>query len=752
MNKYATALILGCVMVFTAITGYCAPLSAAVQVGADLEQPVLSDTIAAPSGLTAEANGTAVTLTWKDNSLNETTFSVERKVARGLFEPIATLRAGTTSYVDTGLQVGAQYTFRVRAMNSTSASPYSNEASVTISGSVSSDPDLQIDPNHQLDVERLLWDYRIDTLKPGEAIITRYKGPGGDVTVPSTLGGAQVTRIDTLAFDGCTGLTSIVVPSSVTSIGMDAFRGCTKLKKATLPDTITSIGLDCFAGCSSLSAINLPPGLSEIDLGTFNGCSSLAEISIPANVRTIKTDAFYNCTGLTAVNLPKSLSEIDPSAFRGCSNLTSLSIPGDNPSFTAAEGVLYSKDRSTLVVYPEGRVTGTVAIADHVKAIGPRVFFAVSNLKAIVFPSGLTSIGNQAFGGTGLASLTIPPTVKTVGSRAFEKCTSLKTVILPGTLTTIESGTFDGCAALTSVTMVNGVQTIGLNAFHGCSSLKTISLPSTIKVIGRGAFQKCPAFRSMWFYGYPPNIDWNAVDYRNDTPGDVTHHDSDVTLYYPRSLEDSWLNDFNYWGWDIEAFDPLNANTPQLAPGVTLKDLALPAQPSGSQVATRQYPGPLPDGSTSIRLSLGKNDFGVNGQSFAMDASPMIIQSRMMLPVRYVADPLGAATAWNQAEQKVTVTLNGTKIELWIGKSTAKINGADVAIDANNPNVKPLIVPPGRTMLPLRFVGEALGCKVEWDSQNKQAIITYQGNKLDPQPEPPIDQLDPQPEPPMPVA
>jgi hypothetical protein len=88
-------------------------------------------------------------------------------------------------------------------------------------------------------------------IEAGKAIITKYKGTGGDVTVPSTLGEAQVTRIDTLAFNGCTGLTSIFVPDSVTSIGMDTFRGCTKLKKVKLPDTITSIGLDCFAECST---------------------------------------------------------------------------------------------------------------------------------------------------------------------------------------------------------------------------------------------------------------------------------------------------------------------------------------------------------------------------------------------------------------------------------------------------------------------------------------------------------------------
>jgi len=745
VKKLVMALILCCLMVFTAITGYSAPVIAALPIGTDLNQPILRDTIAAPSQLTAEADGTSVNLSWKDNSTNETTFDIERKEARGAFEVIATVRSGNNSYVNRDLKAGAQYTYRVRAMTSIAASPYSNEATASISETVNFDPNIQIDPNHELNLDYLIWEYDIEA---GKAIITKYKGTGGDVTVPSTLGEAQVTRIDTLAFNGCTGLTSIFVPDSVTSIGMDTFRGCTKLKKVKLPDTITSIGLDCFAECSSLSSINLPPGLSEIELGTFNGCISLTDIAIPANVKTIETDAFYKCTGLTAVNLPEKLSQIHPSAFRGCSNLTSFSISGDNPSFTEAEGILYSKDKSTLVAYPAGKITGTIPIANHVKSIGPSVFFNESSLKGIAFPSGLTNIGNQAFYNTGLTSVIIPATVKTIGWSAFEKCTSLKTVSLPSTLTVIESDTFANCTSLTKVTIVNGVQTIGIDAFNGCSSLQEIYMPSTIIKIEEGSFQKCPAFRSMWFYGYPPSIDWNAVDYRKDTKEDVTHHDSDVTLYYPRALEEIWYNEYG-WGWDVEPFDPLNTNILQLAPGIALKDLMLPGQMAGGQTSSGQYPGLLPDGSMSIQLSLGKTDFGVNGQSFTMDASPMIIESRMMLPVRYVADPLGAATEWNQAEQKVTVTLNDTKIELWIGKSMAKINGADTPIDPDNPSVKPVVVPPGRTMLPLRFVGEALGCEVEWNAQNNQASLTYQGNKLDPQPEPPMDQLDPQPEPPM---
>ncbi|NLT21214.1 MAG: leucine-rich repeat protein [Syntrophomonadaceae bacterium] len=728
MKKVMVAITLCCLLVLMGIPVYAAPALAALPLNQNINTPILTNIILAPSQLIAVADGTSVTLTWTDNSSNETVFDIERKDNGGSFNPIATVRSGTTSYVNSGLNPNTQYTYRVRAMTSTASSAYSNEAAVTTGSATLINPNITIKPDKDIPMDHLLYDYKIIN---GNAEITKYKGPGGDVIVPSTLGGAKVTLIDTLAFTKCSEITSIVVPDTVTRIGMDTFRGCTKLKKVTLPDNITSIGLDAFAECSSLSSINLPTSLSKIELGTFNGCSSLTEILFPSSITTIEMDAFYKCTGLTQVTIPEKLVNLSPTAFAGCSKLAAINIAEGNPVYTSIDGILYSKDKSTLLVYPNGKITSSVTIADHVKSIGPNVFVGLSNLKSVVFPSGLTSIGNNAFRGAGLTSLTFPAAVKTIDYNAFEKCTSLKSISIPGTLTNVGSGVFQDCTGLTSVSMVNGVQTIGIDAFNGCSSLKGIHLPSTVQTIEKGAFQKCPELRSIWFYGNPPSyIDWDAVDYRKGVQNasyDQVNHYTEVILYYPRTLEIPWAYEYEWdpWGWSIAPFDPIQTNLQQLAPGITLKDIALPGQQTSSgKTASGIYPGPLPDGSTAIKLNLGKTDFGVNGQSFSMEVSPIILESRLLLPVKYVAEPLGATAAWNQEEQKVTVTLNNTVIELWIGKNKARVNGKEVMIDPDNPNVKPVVIPPGRTMLPLRFLGEALGCEVGWDQNLQQATLT----------------------------
>ncbi len=150
----------------------------------------------------------------------------------------------------------------------------------------------------------------------------------------------------------------------------------------------------------------------------------------------------------------------------------------------------------------------------------------------------------------------------------------------------------------------------------------------------------------------------------------------------------------------------------------------------------------LPTQKTSVSMlfTLNQDTYSVNDQTKQMDVSPVSIEGRTMLPIRFAADPLSAVTAWDGNERKVTVTLGETKLELWIGKNAALLNGSAIQIDPANPEVKPMIIN-DRTMLPMRFVAEKLGCDVEWLPATKQIKVDYSssGTWLDPQPEPPME-------------
>jgi S1-C subfamily serine protease len=148
--------------------------------------------------------------------------------------------------------------------------------------------------------------------------------------------------------------------------------------------------------------------------------------------------------------------------------------------------------------------------------------------------------------------------------------------------------------------------------------------------------------------------------------------------------------------------------------------LALPFTPSSAR-------GQASGAQTIIILQVGKSTMTVNGVSQAIDPQgtvPVIVESRTFLPVRAIVEALGGSIAWTAAEQKVTIIMGSDVIELFIGKSTARVNGSPVSIDPANAKVTPRIVG-GRTMLPVRFITERLGGTVVWNDATKTATLTF---------------------------
>lgn len=134
-----------------------------------------------------------------------------------------------------------------------------------------------------------------------------------------------------------------------------------------------------------------------------------------------------------------------------------------------------------------------------------------------------------------------------------------------------------------------------------------------------------------------------------------------------------------------------------------------------------------PEDKTTLVFIIDSNTYTANGELIQMDVSPQIIEGRTMLPIKYAATPLGADILWDGVARKVTVSLGEIKMELWIGQNSAIVNGKTVLIDAENPNVKPLIVK-DRTMLPLRFITENLGCEINWEAATRKVTITKDKN------------------------
>lgn len=125
------------------------------------------------------------------------------------------------------------------------------------------------------------------------------------------------------------------------------------------------------------------------------------------------------------------------------------------------------------------------------------------------------------------------------------------------------------------------------------------------------------------------------------------------------------------------------------------------------------------------RFYVNKTDYYQGSVPLTMDIAPTIIESRTFLPVRYVAEALGADVKWDAVENKVTLVRKNTTIQLWIDNPRAEVNGQTAFIDPTNHQVRPTVLPPGRTMLPIRFIAESLDCQIEWNDDLKEVKIVY---------------------------
>jgi hypothetical protein len=134
----------------------------------------------------------------------------------------------------------------------------------------------------------------------------------------------------------------------------------------------------------------------------------------------------------------------------------------------------------------------------------------------------------------------------------------------------------------------------------------------------------------------------------------------------------------------------------------------------------------VPAGETIVmHFYIDNPDYFINGALNTMDAAPTIFEGRTVLPIKYVAEPLGAAVGWDPGPRRVRITHQERIVDLWIGLNRAEVNGIGEMIDPNNERVTPVILPPGRTMLPLKFIAVQLGAQVDWDQVQRRVTITY---------------------------
>ncbi len=198
----------------------------------------------------------------------------------------------------------------------------------------------------------------------------------------------------------------------------------------------------------------------------FKWCSGLTTITLPESVTSIGDRAFSYCSSLTSVTIPASVERLGTGVFSSCLNLEEIIVSANNPVYSSLDGVLYNKDKTELLKWPDKKL-----------------------------------------------SVTIPESVTSIGESAFEDCRGLTTITIPNSVESIGNSAFSGCSGLTTVTLSESLTSIGRNTFSGCSGLTTITLPESLTSIGDYAFANCNQLESVTVHAVtPPEIGLNTFD------------------------------------------------------------------------------------------------------------------------------------------------------------------------------------------------------------------------------------------------
>ena len=259
-----------------------------------------------------------------------------------------------------------------------------------------------------------------------------------------------------------------------------------------------------------LTSIVLGSSVTSIGFRAFNNCSLLTSVTFTpnSNVTSIDATAFANCKNLTSINnIPQNVTNIDRDTFLTCSKLTSITVNTNNPNYSNDDnGILYDKNKTTLIVCPIGSSLTSIIIPSSVISIGTYAFYRCTRLTSITIPSSVISIGSYAFNGCSLlTSITIPSSVTSIKDSTFNNCSGLTSITIPNSVTSIGTYAFDGCRGLTSIIIPSSVISIGTYAFISCTGLTSITIPSTVTSIGASTFYGCTQLTSITVNTDNPN-------------------------------------------------------------------------------------------------------------------------------------------------------------------------------------------------------------------------------------------------------
>ena len=278
-------------------------------------------------------------------------------------------------------------------------------------------------------------------------------------------------------------------------------------------------------GQPNASVYKIPDGVESIEQAAFAQVNGLTAIELNG-VKKLAKGAFDKAVKLRNVLLGPSVDTIEDGAFGGNNDLAAFDVDPANPNYAAADGVIYTKNKEELVLFPAGKA-GEYTTLPTTKKIRNRAFYyaqkvtkvtfnsnlevidndafqATTKLENITFeaPAKIKTIGTFAFQGSGLTELNIPASLQVVSWSAFGSTKLKKVTVADGSqLQSINTGAFNGCKDLEEFTFEGSstLNKIQADAFSGDDKLKSFVIPEKVTVLERGAFNGASGLETITF-------------------------------------------------------------------------------------------------------------------------------------------------------------------------------------------------------------------------------------------------------------
>jgi hypothetical protein len=234
------------------------------------------------------------------------------------------------------------------------------------------------------------------------------------------------------------------------------------MKRILLALMLIAVMAVTFSACQTFKENNISYNYdSDSDsyiVSSFTDLKSVTSLTIPDEVNgkpvvSIGKHALSNSNYLTEIVMGENISYIDSWAIRNNILLERIIVSDNNPHFTTVDGVLFNKDMTVLIAYPNNK-SDTYTVPEGVVEILDTAFYKCSNLK----------------------NVTLASTVTTIGQMSFLKCTSLNSISFGNSLTTIGDNSFLGCAELASITLPSTIENIGGYVFYNCSKITLVDI------------------------------------------------------------------------------------------------------------------------------------------------------------------------------------------------------------------------------------------------------------------------------------